>query len=64
MSAPIVFKQKRFVIVLVGSDPAHEFVHAYDELETARTSATERTARAKELGIAAVYAVRDTEAGE
>jgi len=62
MSAPVVFKQKRFVIVMVGSDSAHEFVNAYDELETANTQATERNARAQELGIVARYAVRDSEA--
>lgn len=59
---PTVFKTKRFLIVMVGSDPAHEFVTAYDELETARTQATERNARAGELGIAARYAVRDSQA--
>ena len=52
----------RFQIVMVGSDAAHEFVKDYESREAAELQASERNARAAELGIAARYAVRDTQA--
>jgi hypothetical protein len=62
----MAYQSKRgdFVVVMVGSDAEHEYVRDFDTLEEAETQATQRNARAADLGIAARYAVRNTAGSE